>query len=93
MALTTTITVKSVVESQKLLFIITLNMLYKEDETVLVDEDFTEKYRTGEALSAIYFRFLEKMKAAIASYKAEQVVINSVGLSGILTNLNTNVGT
>lgn len=92
MALSTTITKKSVSLSQEGLYNITLNMLYKDGETVLLNIDFSERYKTGQAYSAVFFAMKERMKAAIRHYKQEQAIFNAVALDTIVTNLNSTVG-
>jgi len=72
MALSTTITKKSVTLITVGVYNITLNMLYADGETVILDQNFTEPWSTGQAFSAVFFAFKAKMMAAIANYKTEQ---------------------
>jgi hypothetical protein len=92
MALTSTITKKSVTQSMNGLFNITFNLQYKNDAVVLIDQDFDHKYRTGQAPSIVYFDVLTAMKAAIQKYKDEQEILNNALLDTVVTNLNANVG-
>ncbi len=92
MALSTTITSKSVNLVTAGVYNITLNMLYKDGETVLLDQDLSEPWSTGQAFSVVFFAFKAKMMAAIANYKSEQTVKNGGGLAAIVTNLNNVVG-
>jgi len=92
MALSTTITKKSVTYSQEGMFNVTLNLLYKSDEVVLIDRDFSLRYKPGTAWVPVFTEAKEKMKAAIRIYKEEQVLLNAVGLDGVVTNLNATVG-
>ena len=92
MELTTTITKKAVTSGQEGLYQITLNMKYQDGATVLLDQDFSESYKTGQAFSAVFFNMKEKMKKAIRQYKETQVVLNAAALDTIVTNLNSTVG-
>ncbi len=92
MALSTIITKKSVSESQERLYQITLNMKYQDGTTILLDQDFTERYKTGQVISIILERFKEQMKLAIRHYKEAQVIFNAAALDAVVTNLNSTVG-
>ncbi len=92
MALTTTITKKSVSCSQEGVYQITLNMKYQNDAVVLLDQDFTEYYKSIWAPAKILPIFREKMKEAIKRYKAEQAILTSAALDNAVTNLNSTVG-
>ena len=92
MALTTTITKKSVTLSQEGLYQVTLNMVYADGATVLLDKDFSEPYKTGQTWSTFTFNMKAKMRAAIRYYKEEQAVVAAAGLDAVVTNLNTTVG-
>jgi len=92
MALTTTITKKSVTCSQEGLYQITLNMVYADGATVLLDQDFTERYKTGQAVNIVAVSFRENMQAAIRKYKESQVIFNAAQLDTVVMNLNSTVG-
>jgi hypothetical protein len=90
--MTSMISIVSEKQCQEGLFNITLNLLYKDSDTVLIDKDFSQKYSKGDAFSLVYREFLEKMKDEIQAYKLEQAILNSTGLAAIVTNLNAKVG-
>ncbi len=92
MALSMTITKKSVSCSQEGLYQITLNLKYQDGTTVLLDQDFTEVYKTGQVVSRVLERFKEQMKTAIRKYKEAQVIFNAAALDSVVTNLNNTVG-
>ena len=92
MALSTTVTKKSVTQSQPGLFQVTFNMQYKDDAAVLIDRDFSRIYRTGQAATVVYKDVLDEMQSAIAAYKAEQVIYNNATLDTVVTTLNNNIG-
>ena len=83
MALSTTITKKSVSLSQEGLYQITLNMKYQDGATVLLDQDFTERYKTGQVVGNVALAFQENMKAAIRKYKEAQVIFNAAQLDAV----------
>lgn len=92
MALTTIITKKSVTCGQEGLYQITLNMQYRDGTVVLLDQDFSEVYKTGQIVSRVLERFKEQMKLAIRRYKEAQVIFNAAQLDAVVTNLNNTVG-
>lgn len=92
MALSTTVTKKSVTCSQEGLYQITLNMKYQDGTTVLLDQDFTERYKTGQAINLVATSFREQMKMAIRKYKEGRVIFNAAQLDTVVTNLNSTVG-
>ena len=92
MALSTTVTKKSVTQSQDGLFIITFNLLYQDDTTVLIDQDFSREYRPGQPPESVYADVLAAMKSAIKKYKDEQSIYNNALLDTVVTTLNANVG-
>ena len=93
MALTTTITKKSVVLTREGLYAITYNLLYKDGDTVLIDRDFTENFKTGWSWATTITAVMKaKMKLAIANYKAEQAIFTGAPIDASVQNLNETVG-
>lgn len=93
MALTTTVTKKSVSQTMDGMFNITYNLLYKDDTTVLIDQDFSAVFKTGFAwATTVTEKMRTAMKAAIAKYKAEQAILNGTPIDASVTNLNSTVG-
>ena len=93
MALTTKIIKKSVTCSQEGLYQITYNMVYADGVTVLIDRDFTEPFKTKRAwATSITATMREKMKKTIATYKAEQAILNGAPIDASVANLNSTVG-
>jgi hypothetical protein len=92
MALTTTITKKSVTLTQEGAYQVTVNLLYKDGDTVLLDQDFSERYKTGQAWSVLFANMKERIKTAIRHCKEEQAIFNAAGLDTVVTNLNNTVG-
>lgn len=90
MALSTTITKKSVVQTQDGLYSVTLNLQYKDGVTVLLDRDFTENYWKGGTFNFVNFK--ARMKDTIQQYKDEQALFNGTVLATVVTNLNNQVG-
>ena len=93
MALTTTVTKKSVSQTMDGMFSITYNLLYKDDATVLIDQDFSQVFKTGMAwATTVTAKMREAMKYAIAKYKLEQAILNGAPIDASVTNLNSTVG-
>lgn len=72
---------------QKDLYEITLNLSLKEGTVELLSRDFSEKYRTGQAISTVTAKFTAAMQAEINKYKAEQVIYNHTQLNTAVTNI------
>jgi len=85
--MTITITKISVKLTQDKLYSITLNMKYLDGEVILIDQDFTQKYRTGDNVGVIINKFKVVMQKVITDYKAEQVIYTASTLDTAITNL------
>ena len=93
MALTTTITKKSVTLKIEGMYEVTYNMVYADGSTILIDRDFTEPFKTGQAwATTVTARMRDKMKAAMRIYKEEQAIFNGAPIDASVTNLNNTVG-
>ena len=82
--MTAIVTKKSVKYPQSKLYIITFN-LQVTDGVVVIDQDFTCEYRTGENVASKVNEMKEKMQIAIDNYKLEKAVFNSVALDNAVT--------
>lgn len=91
--MTIQITKKQVSLSQEGLYNIILNLKYLDGETVLLDLDFVEKYRTGQTVGDIISRFKPKMQKAIDGYKAEQVIFNAAVFDSAIVTLQNGLST
>jgi len=87
MARTVTVTKKSVTTGQDGLFSVTLNLLYKEEAIVLLDQDFAENYWTGQAPSLVTAKLKERMQKTINNYKACENIFKSPLLDTAVTVL------
>jgi beta-glucosidase/6-phospho-beta-glucosidase/beta-galactosidase len=93
MALTTTITKKSVTLSMEGMYQITYNMVYADGATVLFERDFTQPFKVGQGWSTtVTLRMRDEMKKAIRVYKEEQAIFNGAPIDASVTNLNSTVG-
>lgn len=91
MARAVVVTKKSVTTGQPGLFSVTLNLQYKENDTVLFDQDFTKNHWMGHPPSETTLRMQEKMQKMIDDYKASEVVYNATALNTAVTNLQNNL--
>jgi len=87
--MTITITKISVKLTQDKLYSITLNMKYLDGEVILIDQDFTQKYRTGDNVGVIINKFKVVMQKVIDDYKAEQVIFTASSLNTAITTLQS----
>ncbi len=91
MALSITVTKKSVIEVQNGLFAITLNMQYRNDLTVLIDRDFTQNHWVGQLSSLVVNRFKDSMQKAIDACKTEQAIYDAPSFDTAITNLKNSL--
>ena len=93
MALSTTITKKSVTLVGDGKYTITYNLLYKDGETTLIDRDFSQVFKPGMAWATTVTALMrDEMKRAIANYKAEKAIYDGAPLAASVQNLNETVG-
>jgi len=92
MALSTTITKKPCTIRGVDSYYAILNLVYADGETILIDRDFYQSYKKGQAWATLTVPFREEMRAAIAAYKAWKLVNEAAGLTGVIDNLNATVG-
>ena len=87
MALTTTVTKKSVSLSQPKMWMITLNMSLKDNAVEVLNKDYSVKYKTGDSVPSKTVTFIELMQADINGYKSEQLIYNNIQLDTVVTNV------
>jgi len=87
MALTTTVTKKSVSLSQPKMWMITLNMSLKDNAVEVLNKDYSIRYKTGDSISDKVAKFIELMQADINWYKSEQLIYNNIQLDTAVTNV------
>ena len=67
---------------------VTLNLLYKDGETVLIDRDFSGVYYLGEKVEHALEHIKLDIEAAIANYDAEQKVLASTDLDTAVATIH-----
>ncbi len=87
MALTATITKKSVTTSQKDLYAVTINLSLNDGATEVLNKDYTDKYRTGQNISTIVAKFIKTINLDIANYKEAKVIFDAAGFNTAITNI------
>ena len=87
MALTTTITKKSVSLSMSKMWMITMNMSLKDGVVEVLNKDYSIKYKTGDSVSSKTVTFIELMQADINKYKSEQLIYNNIQLDTAVINV------
>ena len=88
MALTATVTKKSVSLVQEKLYNVTFNLILT-DTTEVFNKDYSIKYRTGQNISTLTNKFIKLMQDDIDKYKAEQVIFNATQLNTAVNNVNS----
>jgi hypothetical protein len=91
MALTITVTKKSVTQSQEGLWLITLNLVCLDAAVEVINQDFTMKYKTGQDVEVKVKLLQEEMQDVINYYKASQVIFNHTKLATAVAYLNNNL--
>ena len=66
---------------------VTLNLLYKDGETVLIDRDFSGVYYPGEKVEHALEHIKLDIEAVIANYNAEQKALASADLDAAVATL------
>lgn len=84
--MTVLVTKKSVASPQSKLYIITFN-LKVTDVVVVIDQDFTCEYRTGENVANKVTEVTVKMQAVIDTYKASQAIFTNAQLDNAVTSI------
>lgn len=88
MALTKTVTKKSVTNPQSKLYIITFNLKVSDGVNNVIDQDFNCEFRTGENAANKVDEMKEKMQEVINNYKASQVIFNSASLDNAVNSIS-----
>ena len=91
MALTITVTKKSVILVIPKQWNITLNMTCKETDLEVINRDFQQSYKDGDDLTSLAVKFKADMQFAIDTYKAEQVIYSHVKMGQMVDYLNANL--
>jgi len=87
MALTATVTKKSVGYAQPKLHNIAFNLVLKEGTTEVLNKDVSCNFLLGDAASEKVALITNLMQIEIDRYKAEQVIFNSTALNNAVTSI------
>ena len=82
------VTKKSVKTAMPKLFNVVFNLVLKEGTDILLEQDFSIAYRTGENVGDKVAKVKEDMQKAINDYKAEQAIFTSSALNSAVTSIN-----
>lgn len=85
--LTATVTKKSVKYAQEKLNIITFNLIVKDNNVEVINQDFSCNYEPGDNPAQKVAKITEQMQKLIDNYKAEQVIFNATALNTAVTNI------
>jgi hypothetical protein len=87
MALTKTVTKKSVSGNQESINIITFNLSLKEDTIEVINKDFSVEWRKGENIADKVKDVTAQMQSEINSYKAQKVIFDSAALNNAVNSI------
>ena len=85
MALTCTVTKKSVTQSQPGAFQVTLNLKCLDGAVEVLNEDFSTIYKSGTATDHIKAELINQMQLRIDGYKAAKTLSDSAGVTNAIT--------
>jgi hypothetical protein len=91
MALTITVTKKSVSEAMPGQWTVTFNMVVEDGELEVINTDYSIDYKTGDNFDLKQVEALAKGQAIIDKYKREQTIFAATKLNTLVTYLNTNL--
>ena len=91
MALTKIVTKKSVVLAQDKLYSIIFHLEVKEGTEIVINKDFSCKYRPGDNIVNKVVLIVEQMQKAVDTYKAELNIFTSTALDTAVTNISDNI--
>ena len=86
--LTAIVTKKTVTNPQSKLFIITFNLSVSDGAVVVINQDFSTEYRTGESISGRINDVTSKMQEVITCYKASQAIFNNAQLDSAVNTIS-----
>jgi hypothetical protein len=85
--LTATVTKKSVRYVQSKLHSITFNLILKDNDIEVVNQDVSVEYRTGETPAQKVVEVTTKMQTLVDNYKSEQVIFNAAALNNAVQSI------
>jgi len=87
MAYSVVITKKSVTRQQDKLYVVTVNMILKDTDVEVLNQDFSIKYRTGDNITSKKEALQAQIQEVINNYKAERVIFNAAAFGTMCTNI------
>lgn len=91
MALTITVSKKSVEQVMSGEWNITLNMTCLDGSTEVINQDYSVSYKLKAALSTVFGPMQKEMQKTIDAYKSSMTIYNHVKLANVVTYLNNNL--
>lgn len=88
MALSSTVTKKSVTLLMPKLYEITFTLVLLDEAVPVLTKDFTVQYVLGSAIGAKVVQFVELMQLAITTYKAEQAIFTGPTLDAAVVSVH-----
>lgn len=91
MARTVEVTKVGVTSPREGLNRVTCKLKYLEDAVELINKDFTEDHKAGQAPSVVVNKFQSKMQSEIDLYKQAEAVSNHAQMDTAISNLQSSL--
>ena len=91
MALTVEIAKKSVTLSLPKQWSITLSVILKEDESIVLESSVSEDYKPGYSIPEIGVRLRDKAQDIIDKYKSEKQLFDNAILDNVVSTIQANL--
>lgn len=91
MALSITVTKKSVTEVMDGMWIITLNMTCLDGGAEVINRDFTISYKLKADLASVFGPMKQEMQDTIDAYKSSKAIFDHAKLAAVVKYMNNNL--
>ena len=89
MALTATVTKKSVAYMMPDMWSVSINVVLFDGSVEVWDRDYSVRYRAGDTIEAKQAKLIEMAKADIDKYKSEQMIFDAPAFDDVVANIQT----
>lgn len=87
MALVATVSKAQVIEKQKNLWGVVVNMTLADDSVVVINKDYSIEYIPGDSIATKQAAYIAMMQADIDRYKSEQAIFSAAALDTVVTEI------
>jgi len=89
MALSITVSKKSVTQIMVGAYRVTINLSCSDNSVEVINQDFSITYKQGGSVPKLKADLASQMQAAINAYKAEQTLYNSAAMNNAVTDIQS----